>query len=139
MKVNAIGCKEVYSVKPNTPLNEVASMMKRHGIGAVSVIDDEKLIGIITDRDIAIGCVSADSVPHECFAGDFMTSSPVTINGDMDIEEAAELMASAQVRRLPLVMGDTVVGMVSLGDLAPVLDSVLLCETLMAISKPVNP
>jgi CBS domain-containing protein len=137
MKVKDISLKEVHSADSTTTVNEAASMMKRHGVGILPVCEDGRLLGMLTDRDIVIGCVAAGMDVKECQVKEFMTSEPVTIAPNMDIEEAAEVMGKEQVRRLPVVEDGNLVGMLSLGDIAMALDkNDVIANTLRRISSP---
>jgi CBS domain-containing protein len=137
MKVREMGLKEVTCVQPSTNLAEVASMMKRHNIGAIPVCDGDKLIGMLTDRDLVISCMAADVEAEECPAREFMTAYPVTATPDTDIEQVARLMGKEQLHRIPVVEGEKLVGIVSLADLARSLDDDrLLAETIRKISSP---
>lgn len=103
-----------------TPLDnvyEVALKMKEHNIGVVPICEDGHLLGVITDRDIAIRGVGSKR-PGSTRVTDIMSEKLVTAPMDMSVDEAAELMADEQIRRLPVVDGMKLVGMISLGDLA---------------------
>ncbi len=138
MKVRDIAMKDTYCASPTMSLNEIASMMKRHGVGAMPVCDGDKLVGMITDRDIVISCVAAGMDAVACQAKEFMTSNPITVTPESDLEEAARVMAREQVRRLPVVEEGYLVGMLSLGDIATALpgNDSLVAETLRKISTP---
>jgi CBS domain-containing protein len=84
--------------------------------------EDGRLQGIITDRDIVLRCVAAEIDPEKTTVGEIMTKSLVTASPRDDVRRAAQLMASAQVRRLPVTDGGRLVGMLSLGDLAGACD-----------------
>ncbi len=103
-----------------TPLDnvfEVAVIMKDYDVGAVPIVEEGKVLGIITDRDIAIRGV-ASKHPGSTKVTDIMSTSLVTVSPHTSVSEAADLMASKQIRRLPVVEDGRLVGMVSLGDLA---------------------
>lgn len=137
MKVKDIGLKEVYCAEPSSNLAEVAALMKRHNVGAVPICEGGSLLGMITDRDMVLSCMAADMQPDQCRAREFMTSSPVTVSSDNDLEEAAKMMGQEQLRRLPVVDAGRLVGIVSLGDVSAALkDDRLLAETLRKISEP---
>ncbi len=138
MKVRDIAMKDTYCASPTMSLNEIASMMKRHGVGAMPVCDGDKLVGMITDRDIVISCVAAGMDTVACQAKEFMTSNPITVTPESDLEEAARVMAREQVRHLPVVEEGCLVGMLSLGDIAVALpgNDSLVAETLRKISIP---
>ena len=138
MKVRDIAMKDTYFASPTMNLNEIASMMKRHGVGAMPVCDGDKLVGMITDRDIVISCVAAGMDAVACQAKEFMTSNPITVTPESDLEEATRVMAREQVRCLPVVEEGYLVGMLSLGDIAMALpgNDSLVAETLRKISTP---
>jgi len=75
MKVRDIGMKEIYCATPTMSLNEIASMMKRHGVGAMPVCDGNKLVGMIIDRDLVVSCVAAGIESGACLAKEFMTTN----------------------------------------------------------------
>ncbi len=137
MKVRDIGVKETYCASPSTSLSDVAAMMKKDDIGIVPICDGEKLLGVITDRDIVIRCVAADVNPKDCNSREFMTSPAKSVSSYTELEEAAAIMGREQIRRLPVVEGGNVVGMISLGDIAIALSNndALVAETLRKISN----
>jgi len=103
-----------------TPLDnvfEVAVKMKDYDVGAIPICEDGHLLGMITDRDIAIRGV-AEKHPGSTKVTDIMSEKLVTVTADVTVDEAADLMATEQIRRLPVVEGKKLIGMVSLGDLA---------------------
>jgi len=137
MKIREIGIKDVHCAEPSANLAEVASMMKRHNIGAIPICHEGRLLGVLTDRDLVIGCVAADMQPKSCQARQFMTSNPVTVSPDTELEEAAKIMGREQLRRLPVVDDGKLVGIISLGDVSMAIqDESLLAETLRIISTP---
>lgn len=96
---------------------EVAVKMKELNVGAIPIVDKEKIVGMITDRDIVIRGV-AEKHPGSTKVEDIMSDKLITISADATTNEAANLMAEHQIRRLPVVEGDKLVGIVSLGDFA---------------------
>ncbi|MDP4169262.1 MAG: CBS domain-containing protein [Bacillota bacterium] len=96
---------------------EVAVKMKELNVGAIPIVDKNKLVGMITDRDIVIRCI-AGKHPASSKIEDVMSNSLITISPDATSKEAVKLMADHQIRRLPVVEGDKLVGIVSLGDFA---------------------
>lgn len=96
---------------------EVAVKMKEHDVGAIPVVDGDRLVGIITDRDIVVRGV-AEKKPGSSRVEEVMSGKLVTVSPDTSTKEAARLMAQHQIRRLPVVEGDKLVGIVSLGDIA---------------------
>lgn len=102
---------------PMTPVNQVATMMRDLNIGDVLVLDDGKLCGIVTDRDLTINVLTNGSNP-EAPIERYMTTDVVTGAPDWTLEQLAKTMGEHQVRRLPIVENDKVIGIVSLGDVA---------------------
>src|SRR5687768_5283083 len=96
---------------------EVAVKMKELNVGAIPIVDKEKLVGMITDRDIVVRGV-AEKHPGSTKVEDIMSDKLITISADATTKEAANLMAEHQIRRLPVVEGDKLIGIVSLGDFA---------------------
>jgi CBS domain-containing protein len=96
---------------------EAALKMETWNVGAIPVVSNDQLIGMITDRDIVIRGV-AQRKPNSSKITEVMSDELITASPNMSIEEAADLMAKHQIRRLPVVEGSKLVGIVSLGDLA---------------------
>lgn len=96
---------------------EVAVKMKDLNVGAIPIVDQEKIVGMITDRDIVLRCI-AEKHPASSKVEDIMSNKLVTISADASSQEAVRLMAKHQIRRLPVVEGEKLVGIVSLGDFA---------------------
>ncbi|MBY0427716.1 MAG: CBS domain-containing protein [Alphaproteobacteria bacterium] len=128
--------KDVKIVSPDAKLDEVAKKMEQHDCGSVLVTKDDRLVGIITDRDIAIRCVAASHHPLETTAGDVM-SSDILYCRDTDAADAvAKNMGENKVRRLAVLDANKrLVGMVSLGDLASHTNHLLCGEVLGQICK----
>lgn len=103
-----------------TPLDnvyEVAVKMRDLDVGAIPIVENEQLIGLITDRDLVVrGIAEKRSGSNQ--VTNVMTDNLITISPDTNVEEAARLMARHQVRRLPVVESGRLIGMLSLGDLA---------------------
>jgi CBS domain-containing protein len=120
MKVSDIMTSEgLATATLDTTLAEIATRMRDENVGAIPIVDeDEKLAGIITDRDIVVRGIAEGEDPDECTAEDILSEQLHTIHPQADLEEAAELMARHQIRRLPVVEDAVIVGMISLGDLA---------------------
>src|SRR6266850_2227481 len=118
MKVREIMTIEVATASPDSTLEEVASMMKEEDAGAIPVLDDDQLVGIITDRDIVLRCIAEGKDPTETNVEDILTDNPFTIEPDADVDEAARLMSERQIRRLPVVEDGELLGVISLGDIA---------------------
>ncbi len=96
---------------------EVALRMKELNVGAIPIVDEEKLVGMITDRDIVVRGV-AEKKPGSTKVSEIMSDSLCTISPDASASEGAKIMAEQQIRRLPVVEGERLIGIVSLGDFA---------------------
>ncbi len=118
MKVRDIMTSDVAYAAPDTTLEEVAVLMRDENVGAIPVLDDGALIGIVTDRDIVVRCIADGKDAAECTAEDVLTENLETVEPEDDVNEAAQIMARRQVRRLPVVEDGRLVGMLSLGDIA---------------------
>jgi CBS domain-containing protein len=104
---------------PDTPLSEVAEIMERDDVGAVPLVVDDRLVGLVTDRDIVVRAIAAGKDPRGMPAGDIATGELVTVEPDDDLSDALQLMARHQVRRLPVVEeGDRLVGVLAQADVA---------------------
>jgi CBS domain-containing protein len=96
---------------------EVAVKMKELNVGAIPIVDQDKLVGMITDRDIVVRGV-AEKHPGSTKVEDIMSDKLITVSPDKTSREAAKLMAEHQIRRLPVVENGKLIGIVSLGDFA---------------------
>jgi CBS domain-containing protein len=97
---------------------KVATLMRDEGVGAVVVVDGQRLKGIITDRDIAIRAVADKKDPWTTSVGEIASEQLATLTPDDPVEKAIELMRKRALRRIPVVEGDRAVGILSIGDLA---------------------
>ena len=117
MNIREVMTPDPQCVSPADSIQNVARIMRDCDTGAVPVVDDGRPIGIITDRDIVVRSVAdggqLNRPVREIVSGNVVCASP-----DMSTHEAADLMSEYQVRRLPVVEHDRIVGIVSLGDLA---------------------
>jgi CBS domain-containing protein len=116
MKANEAIRKNVVSVAPDATLTEAAALMDRTNCGALVVIDGGRLVGIVTDRDIVRRGV-AEQLPSDARIDAVMTTELVTLDADADLRAAFPIFRNHACRRLPLVRGDEVVGVLSVDDL----------------------
>ncbi|MDT0328363.1 CBS domain-containing protein [Nocardiopsis lambiniae] len=112
----------VRTVAPATSLREVAEIMRDSDLGDVLVAEEDRLVGIVTDRDVIVRCVAQGGDPADHTAGEICSSEMVTVTPRSDIREAVNTMRQGAVRRLPVVDGGRLVGVVTMGDLARVVD-----------------
>ena len=118
MKVRDVMTSDVVTAMPETTLEEIAMMMKTEDTGAIPVVDEGELVGIVTDRDIVLRCVAEGRDPSEVSAEEILSEEVEVVDRDTEVTEALDIMGRRQVRRLPVVEKGELVGMVSLGDLA---------------------
>lgn len=105
------------TVSPNDSIQSAARVMRDEDTGVVPVVDNGKPVGVITDRDIVVRAVAEDREMNRPVR-DIVTTELVAVHPDMSVEEATELMSEHQVRRLPVIDNDRLVGIVSIGDIA---------------------
>jgi len=119
MQVRDLMNPSVVSVTTADSTALAARLLSRHNVGALPVCSqDGRLRGIVTDRDIVLRCIAAEEDPAQTPVREVMTRGCFTIGPGDDCREASRVMALRQVRRLPVVEGGRLVGMLSLGDLA---------------------
>jgi len=118
MKASDIMTSDPCTCSPSDSLQDVAKSMRDHDCGAVPVIDNGRVIGIVTDRDLAVRAL-ADGMRPDTKVGDVITRDPRCCSADDDLREVEQIMTELQVRRVPVVDSDgCCVGMVSQADLA---------------------
>ena len=118
MRVREIMSKDVASLRSDESVERAAQLMNQYNCGSIPVCTQDKLIGIITDRDIALRSVAPGNDVTQQRVGDIMTKSVVFGSPDMDVRDAARLMSDRQIRRLPIVENNSLVGIVALGDIS---------------------
>lgn len=118
MKARDIMSNDVKFVAPNASVVEVAKMMVKENVGCIPVCQNDKVLGIITDRDITMRVVAQNKDLNQTQAQQIMSADPVFIDENQSIDQAAELMAEYQIKRLPVVKNEKIVGIIALGDLA---------------------
>ena len=137
MRISDVMTTDLITCESTASVTECASLMKKFNIGACLITQNNKLAGIMTDRDIVLRLVAENISPSESKCKDFMTQSPVTITPDTDIHLAASIMAEHQIRRLPVVQDDKLVGICTLGDLA--VEATPEAEAVLEqVSKPIR-
>jgi len=136
MKVSEVMTRNVQTVRPDQPVQEAASFMLNADAGSIPVTDGDRLIGMITDRDIAVRGVAKGYGP-DTPVRELMTDDLVIVRINDDVEDSASKMSQAQVRRLPVIDDDErLCGIVSLGDLARETDNECAQEALEGVTEP---
>ena len=140
MQIKDVMTKGVEVVRPDETLQEAARKMKSIDVGPLPVCDGDRLIGMITDRDIIIRATAEGRDPKTTPVKDAMTPNVVTVYEDQDIDEAAALMKERQIRRLAVLdRNKKLVGILSLGDLAEETGAKASGRVLESVSKPSEP
>ena len=109
---------EVKTATPSQSLTDAAKLMKQEDVGSVPVVDGDRLVGLLTDRDIVVRGIADGSDPNAVQVGAIASRDVVTVRPDDDLDEALRLMAQHQVRRLPVVDDGHLVGVVATADVA---------------------
>ncbi|WP_375766790.1 CBS domain-containing protein [Archangium gephyra] len=124
-------------IAPNATLMQAAEKMRQFNIGPVPVCDGDRLVGVVTDRDLVVRGIAMGHDPHTSQVSSVMTEDVELIHLDASLDEAADMMRDKQLRRL-LVVDDhkNLVGILSLGDLAQEADDTTTARTLEHISEP---
>ncbi|MGH6945859.1 MAG: CBS domain-containing protein [Kiloniellales bacterium] len=119
MKIREVMSNDVHLVDPKTPIKEVAMAMRDKDFGLVPIGENDRLVGMVSDRDIALRAVAEGKDPTKTAVGDIMSPEIFYCFEDQMLEEARDIMAKKQIRRIPVVDRDKrLVGIVSLGDMA---------------------
>lgn len=122
-------------VEPDTPLADVAARMDQEDIGALPVGENDRLIGMVTDRDIVVRAFADHADPLQLTARDVMSEPIIFCTANEELDDAVRIMERKQVRRLPVIDEHRrMVGMLSLGDVAARAPASLTAETLKAVS-----
>ncbi|MED3873088.1 CBS domain-containing protein [Priestia megaterium] len=117
MNITEVMTSNVETCNLKSSCGEVATMMKRIDVGIIPICEDDKLIGLITDRDLVVNGL-ANNFSANTQISEMITTDVITGTKHMSVEQAAEIMSQYQIRRLPIVEDGKLIGMVSLGDLA---------------------
>ena len=135
MKVRDAMHRGVEWVAPTTPVTRLAQLMSEHDIGAIPVGENDRLIGMVTDRDIVVRGLANGRDPAKLTARDVMTKGIIFCRDEEDLDDATRTMELKQVRRLPVIDRDKrMIGILSLGDVSSACEQDLSGEVLQAVS-----
>jgi CBS domain-containing protein len=118
MLVRDIMSHPVYTVKSDASVQFAAEMMATHNVGALPIVNDGRLVGVLTDRDVVHRCMAPGLSPTEMKVSEIMSADPIALPPDADVDEAAHMFMNMRVRRLPIVESDRPVGMLTVDDVA---------------------
>ena len=141
MKVRDIMTKDVVFANKDDSVLTVAKLMKHHNVGAIPIVENaEKVLGMVTDRDIVLNMADYNFDPANTFALKLMTDKLYTVKPEADLSSALALMKKQQIRRLPVMEDNKLVGMLSIGDIAVRSDyNMEMSEAISEISIPDRP
>ena len=117
-RVREIMTSNPTTVRPESPVTDAARLMGSEDVGSLPVVEGDMLVGVVTDRDITVRVVAEGKDPNATTVGDIHSSDPVTVRADQGLDEALNEMARHQVRRLPVVEGERLVGVLAQADVA---------------------
>ncbi len=139
MEIKEVMTPDVSFVRPDTPILEIARKMRDADIGSTPVMENDRLIGMVTDRDIVVRCVAEGGDLQSATARDAMSPGIRYCFEDDSVDSVLENMGDQQIRRLPVVNRDKrLVGVVSLGDLSLTGKRKRAGEALQEISQPAH-
>jgi CBS domain-containing protein len=136
-KINEVMTQRPRAVTPQTSIREAARLMEEEDVGSLPVVDDgSRLVGIVTDRDVTIRVVAGGLDPEGTQVGEVASAEVAALGPDNDLDDALQLMARAQVRRVPIVVGENeLVGMLAQADVARAGKEKTTGEVVEAISR----
>ncbi len=123
------------TAEPSSTVADVAQIMAQEDVGPVPIVEGGRLVGLVTDRDLVIRVIAEGRDPNSTTIGEIASADLVTVQPDSDLNEALQLMAQNQVRRLPVVEGDQLVGIVAQADVARAADEESTGEVVQQISE----
>lgn len=118
MQVVQAMTRGVVVVSSDAPISEAARLMRDRHVGCLTVVDHDSVVGIITDRDLATRYVPLEQHDPNARVADYMSPDPVTVHPEMDVMDALQLMKDRRVKRLPVVFGGKLRGILALPDIA---------------------
>ena len=135
-KISEVMTTDVETIEADQTVREAASFMLRADAGSIPVTDGERLMGMITDRDIAVRGVAQGRGP-DTTVRELMTDDVVSVRSDDNVDDVAAKMSEAQVRRVPVIdQDDKLCGIVSLGDLSRETGGEAASQALEGVSRP---
>lgn len=140
MKVHQIMTAHARCVGPDNTLVEAAGLMRELDVGALPVCENDRLAGMVTDRDMVLRGTADGRDPNTTTVREVMSQGVIFVRANQEVEEAAELMEQKQIRRLPVVSRESrLVGIVSLGDIATSSNPAFSGMALREVSEPASP
>lgn len=138
MNVSDLMTREPACCRPDDACARAAMLMREEDCGSIPVVEDGRLVGIVTDRDITVRCVAAGHDPKTTRVSEVMSADPICVAPDTSADEAEKVMADRQVRRLPVVDAGRLVGIVVTAQLARTAKPTEVGKTIKGISGPAS-
>ena len=140
MKIREIMTPDAQCVRPEETLVDAALLMRQLDVGVLPVCDGDEVVGMLTDRDIAIRAVADARHPATTMVREVMSPGTIFVFDDQEVDEAVHTMEQHQIRRAPVLNRERgLVGIVSLGDIAVDASATLSGEALKCVSQPAEP
>lgn len=117
IKIRDIMVAPVITISPNESILDAANLMNREEIGSLVVIEDKRVVGILTERDILVRVVGENRIPEETLVKEVMTRPVTTIDASASLRDAVKLMVLKRIKKLPVMDGDKLVGIITMTDL----------------------
>jgi CBS domain-containing protein len=137
LKAFEVMSRPLATCAPEANVTDVAAMMRDRDIGDVLIVEDGKLRGIVTDRDLTLQALTGQDDPRQTPIRKYMSTKVVTGESTWNLTQVSSVMAEHQIRRLPIVQDGRLVGIISLGDVARYEDqNHVVAQSLQAISEP---
>ena len=139
LKAFEVMSRPLATCAPDTNVTDVAAIMRDRDIGDVLIVEDGKLRGIVTDRDLTLQALTGQDDPRQTPVSKYMSTKIVTGESTWNLTQVSSVMAEHQIRRLPIVQDGKLVGIISLGDVARYEDQThVVAKSLQAISEPLG-
>lgn len=127
---------KVLTANPNTTVAKAAKLMVERGVGSIIIVKSRRPVGILTERDLLMKVVSLNLVPSKVKVGKIMSSPIITIGPDVDITEAARMMARYKIRRLPVVERGVLIGILTASDITAISPELISVVTSPEVPAP---
>jgi CBS domain-containing protein len=139
LKAFEVMTRPLATCAPDANVTDVAAIMRDRDIGDVLIVEDGKLRGIVTDRDLTLQALTGQDDPRQTPISKYMSTKIVTGESTWDLTQVSSVMAEHQIRRLPIMQDGKLVGIISLGDVARYEDQThVVAKSLQAISEPLG-
>jgi CBS domain-containing protein len=116
--IKEVMTSDVLACEPNATVIDAAKLMAQEDVGPLPIVEDGRIVGIVTDRDLVVRVLAEGRDPGSTMVGEIASRELVTVSPDDGLDQALSLMAERQVRRLPVVDGDRLIGIVAQADVA---------------------